>query len=90
MGFDKDPVEIGGLWAFAPSGLFRLKIAKVWKEREEVGDPGSSCKYNLFISDSGCRVIKVALSQREGVFSWACLLLTVNTDLGVFPACSVV
>lgn len=54
----------GGILTLAPSGSFRLKI--VWKERE-VGDPGSSCKYNLFISDSGCGVIKVALSQREGV-----------------------
>lgn len=64
-GFEKDAVEIhGGILTLAPSGSFRLKI--VWKERE-VGDPGSSCKYNLFISDSGCGIIKVALSQREGV-----------------------
>lgn len=46
-----------------------------------MGDPGSSCKYNLFISDSGCRVIKVALSAGGSLFSWACLLFKVKTDL---------
>ena len=30
-----------------------------------MGDAGSSCKYNLFISDSGWRIIKDAPSQRE-------------------------
>lgn len=46
--------------------LFQPEIAKFWKEKE-VGDPGSSCKYNLFINDSGWRIIKDALSQWECV-----------------------
>ena len=52
-------------------------------EKEVVGDPGSSCKYNLFISDSGWRIIKDALSQREcDSFSELCLLWKVNTHSG--------
>lgn len=43
-----------------------------------MGDAGNSCKYNLFINDSGCRIIKDALSQWEPV-SETCLLLEVNT-----------
>lgn len=47
--------------------LFQPEIAKFWMKREEGGDPGSSCKYNLFINDSGWRIIKDALSQWECV-----------------------
>lgn len=64
--FEKDAVHLRrnidfrSIWLLLPENRQIL-------EESGVGDPESSCKYNLFISDSGCRVIKVALSQQEGV-----------------------
>lgn len=36
--------------------------SKKFSAEKDVGSAGSSCKYNLFINDSGCRIIKDALS----------------------------
>lgn len=80
--FEQDAVDLLRNIDFCSIWLLLPENSQFLEERG-VGDPGNSCKYNLFINDSGCRVIKVALSQQEGVFfSWACLLFKVNTDLG--------
>lgn len=77
---EKDTVDLRrkidscSIWLLLPENRQTL-------EEREVGDRGSSCKYNLFISDSGCRVIKVALTAGGSLFLWACLLFKVNTDL---------